>query len=104
MALHVLPILKALAPLVVNASGIASGIQAIRSGGRVEERIQHLETETVRIGEVVPDLVRQMQALAEQLRAQEAVNAKLQARVRWALGVAVLSGVIAATALVSAIV
>lgn len=83
MALHVLPILKALAPLVANAGALLVNARSTEAAGRTEDRLRKLEEETVRAGEVLTGVTQQLQALAQ-------VNAALERKVRTALVLAVI--------------
>ena len=48
MALQVLPILKALAPLIAEAGGMVAGMRSTGRATRVEERVEKLEREMLR--------------------------------------------------------
>lgn len=85
MGLHVLPILKALAPLVANAGALLVNARSTESAGRTEDRLRKLEEENVRAGEVLTGVTQQLQALAQ-------VNAALEKKARTALIVAVVGG------------
>lgn len=98
MAIPVLPIIKALAPLIVDAGSIVAGI---RSGNakKVDDRVARLEQETLRAGEVISGLAQQMQALAQAVRLQAEQTEQLQRRVRVLLGVAIGASAVAVAAL-----
>jgi hypothetical protein len=90
MALQVLPILKALAPLVVNASGLVSSFRSSESNLKIEDRLRKLEGEALRAGEVLTGVTEQLQALAHELRVQAEVNEAHEKRVKAALLLGVL--------------
>ena len=80
MALQVIPILKALAPLIAQAGGIAAGLRSTRDATRMEDRVGKLEQETLRAGEVLTGVAQQLQALAQELTRQAEVTQALQRR------------------------
>lgn len=96
MGLHVLPILKALAPLVANAGALLVNARSTETAGRTEDRLRNLEEETVRAGEVLTGVTQQLQALAQ-------VNAALEKKVRTAFVVGVIGACLGLAGLVVAI-
>lgn len=102
MALQVVPILKALAPLIANASEIAARIRTARSAERFEDRLRRMEEEAMRAGEVLAGVTQQLQALAEELKVQAEWNERQQKRVRVAWAFAGVSFAVAVAALVAA--
>jgi hypothetical protein len=91
-------IIKALAALAPHANKIVDGIRAANSSPRTEERIQKLEADLLHSGEILLGLTRQLQAVAEELKAQSELSATREKNVRTALG---LSGVAVCTAIVA---
>lgn len=85
MGLQVIPILKALAPLVVNASGLLSTVRSAETAGKIEDRLRKLEEEALRGGELLTGVTQQLQALAQELRVQAEVNESLEKKARLAL-------------------
>jgi len=88
MAIPILPILKAIGPLIAASSGIVTSLgerQGQTRNGPVDERIKKLEEDVLRMGEVVAGSVKQLQAMAEELRVQSEFNATKDSRLRWAL-------------------
>jgi hypothetical protein len=77
MAIQVMPILKALAPLMAEAGGIVAGLRGNKTA-RIEDRVGRLEQETIRAGEVLTGLARQLEAVANQLRVQAEATRRLQ--------------------------
>lgn len=78
MAIPVLSILKAIGPLVAEAGGIVVGLRSTGKNARVEDRVARLEQETIRAGEVLTGLARQLEAVANQLRVQAEAARRLQ--------------------------
>lgn len=102
MAIQIIPILKALAPLVAQAGSIAAGLRSSNAAAKTEERVGRLERETVQATEVLSGLAQQLQVLAEQLRVQAEITERLQRRARVllatslaALGISVVAIVLA---------
>ena len=62
MPIQVMPILKALGPLIANATRIVTDLRANEAMTRVEERVSRLEKETLRAGEVLLGLGQQRAA------------------------------------------
>jgi hypothetical protein len=76
MALQVIPILRAVAPLIAQAGSIVAGMRSTREATRMEDRISKIEQETLRAGEVLTSVAQQLQAVAQELTRQaEAVQA-----------------------------
>jgi hypothetical protein len=99
MAIPVLPIIKALAPLIVDAGSIVAGLRGAGSARKADDRVAKLEQETLRAGEVISGLAQQMQALAQALRMQAEQTERLQRRTRVLLGVAIGASALAVVAL-----
>ena len=94
MAIPILPILKAIAPLIAASSGIVTSLgdrQAQPKTGASEERIKKLEENLLRMGEVVAGAMKQLQATAEELRVQSEFNATKESRLRWAFIVSMVA-------------
>ena len=70
MALHVLPILKALAPILVSAGSIAAGFRSPNVHEKAEDRLRKLEDEALLVGRLLTGVTEQLQAVAEELRSQ----------------------------------
>ncbi|ACB74598.1 hypothetical protein [Opitutus terrae] len=104
MPIQVLPILKALAPLLAEAGGMVAGLRSSGRAANIEVRTDKLEREMLRAGEVLSGLAQQLQAVAQELRVQaELVEAaQKRARVMLILSVVALaaSGAALAVALV----
>jgi len=99
MAIPILPILQALVPLLANAGGIAASMRAPRSGVKIEDRLQALETEALRAGEVLAGLTRQLQAVAEVVRVQAELNEARERKAKAALVFSLVALGLAMTAL-----
>lgn len=100
MALQILPILKTLAPLVANASGMVANMKSTAASADTKEKIAALEREAIEVGELLAATTIQLEALAKQVNAQAELNERLERRTRRASGLAVAALVIAsATAL-----
>ncbi len=69
MALKALRILKELAPLIVQAGSVAAGLRSSGST-RIDDRVTQLEDETLRAGEVLNGVAKQLHAIAQELRTQ----------------------------------
>lgn len=95
MAIPVIPILKTLAPLVANAGSIVAGLRA-GSSAKIEDRVEKLEHQTLRAGEVLTALAQQLEVVAEQ-------TVVLERRARAMLVVSVLTFAASAVALVFAL-
>jgi hypothetical protein len=95
-------IIKALAALAPHANKIVDGIRAANSSPRTEERIQKLEADLLHSGEILLGLTRQLQAVAEELKAQSEVSAAREKSLKTALGLSAvaLCAAIAALAVV----
>ncbi len=85
MAIQIVPIIKALTPLIANASGIAAAVAQRRKGTgdlRTEDAIRRLEDDLIRTGEVLSGLAEQVAALAEEVRAQAELNERVAQRLK----------------------
>jgi hypothetical protein len=80
MAIQILPILKTLAPLIVDAGRIAVGLRT-STAAQKDDRVLALEQQTIRAGEVLKGVAEQLQALAEQLRVQAEATEALKRKV-----------------------
>lgn len=67
--------------MIVQAGGVAAGLRSSGSA-KVEDRVERLERETLRAGEVLAGVAEQLQAIALELRVQaeatEALRRKMQ--------------------------
>jgi hypothetical protein len=99
-----IPILKALAPLAVSATGLVSAMrkQSSESTG-LDARVKGLETAVEKSGEVVSGLAEQMQALVLGLEQQEDTNRRQAVWIKILLGLTVVSVLLAAAALTLAL-
>lgn len=87
MAIQIIPIIKAITPLIAASSGIVASLgdrQAHPRGGATEERIKKLEGDLLRMGEVVTSAVEQLQATANELRVQSELNESRKSQLRFA--------------------
>lgn len=100
MALQVIPILKAVAPLIAQAGGIVAGMRSTRETTRMEDRVSKIEQETLRAGEVLTTVAQQLQAIAQELKRQAEVTERLQRRAWTMMIVAGAALVVAGVALV----
>ena len=100
MALQVIPILKALAPLIAQAGGIAAGLRSSREATRMEDRVARLEQETLRAGEVLTGVAQQLQAIAQELTRQGELTEALQRRARFTMMGSAVAVALAVVALV----
>ena len=85
MALPLLSILKAIAPLIAASSGIAGSLNERVSHSRdmaSDERIKKLEEDLLKMSRVLAASVEQLQAAAQELRAQSELSQSLNARIR----------------------
>ncbi len=98
MQFQILPILKALAPLVAEAGGIVAGLRSSGKTAGVSERVTRLEQETLRAGEVIVGIARQLEAVAVQLRTQTELVRVQQRRTRVTLGFSIAALVVALAA------
>jgi hypothetical protein len=74
MALPLAPILRALPGILSTAGEILASIRQRRDAGAAmknEERLAKLEDDLLKAGTVLADLTRQVQGIAEELRAHE---------------------------------
>ncbi len=73
MAIPILPILKAIAPLIAGSGGLVASLTERASqnrGGASDERLQKLEQDALRMSQVLAGALEQLQAIAQELRAQ----------------------------------
>lgn len=87
MAIQIIPIIKALTPLIASASGIVATLgerQSHPKSGAADERIKKLEEDLLRMGEVVASALEQLQATANELRVQTELNESQESRLRFA--------------------
>ena len=87
MAIQIVPIIKAITPLIAASSGIVATLgerQAHPKSGAAEERIKKLEEDLLRMGEVVASAMEQLQATANELRVQTELNESQESRLRFA--------------------
>lgn len=103
MALKTLRILKELAPLIVQAGGIAVGLRSPGSP-RIDDRVVQLESETMRAGEVLTGVAQQLHAIAQELRTQAEALEALRKKTHALLIVAAAALVTGGAALVVAFV
>jgi F0F1-type ATP synthase membrane subunit c/vacuolar-type H+-ATPase subunit K len=104
MGIPILPILKAIGPLIAASSGIVSSLDR---GGQsrnmaTEDRVRKLEDELLRMSQVLASSVEQLQAAAEALRIQSEQNEAREARLRHVTMAAVVAGTLSLIALVVA--
>lgn len=104
MAMQVLPILRALAPLIAEAGGMVAGMRSTGRATKVEERVEKLEGEMLRAGEVLSGVAQQLQAIAQELRVQAEATERLQRRAQATLIVSVVALVAGFSALIVAVV
>ena len=103
MALQIIPILKALAPLIAQAGGVAAGLRSSNVAAKMEDRVDTLERETLRAGEVLTGLAQQLQAIAQELRVQAELVEAMRKKVTALLVVAGAAVCLGTTALIVAI-
>ena len=103
MALQIIPILKALAPLIAQAGGVAAGLRSSNVAAKMEDRVDTLERETLRAGEVLTGLAQQLQAIAQELRVQAELVEAMRKKVTALLVVAGAAVCVGTTALIVAI-
>ena len=70
MAMQILPVLRAMGPLIANAARVVADLRSNEATARIDQRVEKLECETLRAGEVLVGLGEQLQTLAEQVREQ----------------------------------
>ena len=80
MAIHILPILRTLAPLIADAGRIAVGLRTTNATQN-EDRLLKVEQQTIRAGEILKGVAEQLQALAEELRVQAETTDALKRKV-----------------------
>jgi hypothetical protein len=106
MAIQIIPIIKALTPLIASASGIVATLGERRSlpkSGAPEERIKKLEEDLLRMGEVVASALEQLQATANELRVQTELNESQESRLRFLAIFSVISLCLSVAAIVFAV-
>ena len=87
MAIPILSILRAVAPLAGKATEILATYATLQRQGSslaLEEQVRRLETESMRAGEVLRSTTEQLLLLAEQVRVQ-------QRRCWWVLGLSIVA-------------
>jgi hypothetical protein len=85
MAIQIIPIIKAIIPLISASSNIVASLgerQTRPKAGVTEERITKLEEDLLQIGKVVTSAVEQLQATAQELRIQSELNESHESRLR----------------------
>ena len=80
MAIHILPILRTLAPLIADAGRIAVGLRTTNATQN-EDRLLKVEQQTIRAGEILKGVAEQLQALAQELRVQAETTDALKRKV-----------------------
>jgi hypothetical protein len=106
MAIQILPIIKALTPLIASASGIVATLgerQSHPKSGGADERIKKLEDDLLRMGEVVASALEQLQATANELRVQTELNESQESRLRFAAIFSVIALCLSVAAIVFAV-
>ena len=91
MAIHVLPILRTLAPLIADAGRIVVGLRSSGAASQTEDRFSKLEQQTIRAGEVLKGVAEQLQALALELRVQAEATEALKRKVNAVLIVSIVA-------------
>lgn len=85
MAIPLLPILKAIAPLLVASSGIAGSLnERVGQGTNLatDERVRKLEQDLLKMSQVLAGSVEQLEAAAKELRTQVELNEARESRLR----------------------
>jgi type II secretory pathway component PulF len=103
MAIHILPILRTLAPLIADAGRIAVGLRTSDATAKSEDRMLKLEQQTIRGGEVLKGVAEQLQALAEELRVQGEVTEALRQKMKTQMIISISALVVSVGALLFAI-
>jgi hypothetical protein len=86
MAIQIIPIIKAITPLLAASGGIVKSLTAKQFGARTgvtEDRIKKLEEDLLKMSEVVQSTVEQLQATANELRIQYELNQSKDSRLRF---------------------
>jgi hypothetical protein len=91
MAIHVLPILRTLAPLIADAGRIVVGLRSSGAASQTEDRFSKVEQQTIRAGEVLKGVAEQLQALALELRVQADASEALKRKVTVLLVVSIVA-------------
>ena len=102
MAIPIASILRNLSPIVGEAAGLFLGRKSAENL-KNDERIRKLEEELIRLLGVTMKLAEQTQAIAEELRVQNAVNAAQQKNLRMCLVVSIVASCVAVAAIVTAL-
>jgi hypothetical protein len=106
MAIQIIPIIKAITPLIIASSGIVQSLGDRLGQGKAgasEERIKKLEEDLLRMGEIVASTVEQLQATANELRVQSELNESRESRLRFAAILVVAALCLSGVAIVLAI-
>jgi hypothetical protein len=106
MAIPILPILRAIAPLLAASSGIAGSLGERAGQARnmaSDDRIRKLEEDLLKMSQVVAGSVEQLQAAAQELRVQVDLNESRQKKLQLALMGSILAAVLSFAALIVAI-
>ncbi len=106
MAIPIIPIIKAIIPLIAASSNIVASLgerQGRPKDGATEERINKLEEDLFQMGKVLTSAVEQLQAAAQELRIQSELNESHESRLRLAWIVAISSSCLSVAAIVLAI-
>lgn len=106
MAIQIIPIIKALTPLIASASGIVATLGERKShpkSGASEERIKKLEEDLLRMGEVVASALEQLQATANELRVQTELNESQESRLRFSAIFSVIALCLSVAAIIFAV-
>jgi lipoate synthase len=107
MGIQIIPILKAVAPLLAASSGLMGslGERAVQARELAEpERIRKLEGDMLKMSQLLAASVQQLQATAEELRQQADLYRTQTARARQAFVISISAAVLALAALVVALV
>ena len=94
MAIQIIPILKAITPLIVSSSGIVASLGerlAHTKSDASDERIKKLEEDLLKMGVVVASAMEQLQATANELRIQTELNQSHESRLRFASVLSVIA-------------
>lgn len=106
MAIPIIPIIKAIIPLIAASSNIVASLgerQGQPKAGATEERINKLEEDLFQMGKVLTSAAEQLQATAQELRIQSELNESQKSRLRLAGIVATSSSCLSVAAIVIAI-
>jgi hypothetical protein len=100
MAVPVLSILRALAPLIVGAGEIVNRYRSAGSAMQIDDRLDLIEQEALRTGEILRAVTEQLEAVAQELRRQAEQQQAQERRIRVLTIVAATSAALAISALV----